>query len=312
MTAEAQTDAITSIDPGTKMGLLCLTVSDLPRSLEYYTKDLGFEVLRQSESDVTLAAAGVPLLLLTEQSGARPWPRGGRSYTGLYHFAILMPTRADLGRWLRHWFELGFPEPGQGDHSVSEALYLEDPDGHGIEIYRDRPREEWEHSDGRVQMGTGPVDIAGLLADAERGGEAWTGMPAGTTLGHMHLQVGDIPEAARFYHEVLGFDVMAQMPTALFISAGGYHHHIGMNVWHSAGAGPAPADSVRLRFFSVDLPNEQAREAVISRLDSAGVLHDRIGDVVTLQDPWQNQIMLQAGQAADAKTAEDLAAAASV
>jgi catechol 2,3-dioxygenase len=311
MTAQAQTATTTSIDPGTTMGLLSLTVADLPRSLGYYTKALGFEVLRESESDVTLGAAGVPLLLLTEHSGAQPWPRGGRSYTGLYHFAILMPTRADLGRWLRHWFELGFTEPGQGDHRVSEALYLEDPDGHGIEIYRDRPRGEWEHSDGRVQMGTGPVDIAGLLADAQRDGKPWIGMPAGTTLGHVHLQVGDIPEAARFYHEVLGFDIMGQMPTALFISAGGYHHHIGMNVWHSAGAGPAPSNSVRLRFFTVDLPNEQAREEVISRLDSAGVPHDKIGDTVTLHDPWQNQIMLRARPASDAKTAEDLAAAAS-
>ncbi|HEX6509305.1 MAG TPA: VOC family protein, partial [Chloroflexota bacterium] len=219
-----------SIDPATQVGLLSLRVGDLAGSLAFYTEALGFSVLKRQDSSATLGAAGTPLLLLQERPGAEPFPHDQYGYTGLYHFAILMPTRADLGRWIRHWLELGFPVPGQGDHLVSEALYLTDPDGNGIEIYRDRPRSEWTWHNGQIQMATGPVDIRGLLNDAAREGKPWEGMPAGTRLGHMHLQVGDIPRASTFYHNILGFDIVAQMPSALFISAGGYHHHIGMNV----------------------------------------------------------------------------------
>jgi catechol 2,3-dioxygenase len=297
MSTVAQTTPATAIDPATGVGLLALTVSDLERSLVYYTEAIGLAVLRRDGDTATLGVANRPLLVLTEQPGAAEWPRGGRSYTGLYHFAILMPTRADLGRWIRHWLELGLPLPGQGDHIVSEALYLEDPDGHGIEVYRDRPREGWQWQNGQVRMGTGPVDIRGLLEEAARAGEPWTGQPSGTILGHMHLQVGNIPEAVTFYHEILGFDIVAQMPSALFVSAGGYHHHIGMNTWHSLGAVPAPADSVRLRYFTVDLPTDEARRAVLARLDAANIPHTEANGVVTLQDPWQNTILLQVGPA---------------
>lgn len=300
MTAPTPTTPTTSIHPETEVGLLSLTVSDLARSLDFYTEGFGFEVLQRGDRDAVLGAGGKPLLLLTEESGASAWPRDRQSYTGLYHFAILLPTREDLGRWLRHWLEIGFPVPGQGDHIVSEALYLEDPDGHGIEIYRDRPRDTWTWEGGRIRMGTGPVDIQGLLNDAAAAGQSWTGLPAGTKLGHMHLQVGDIPQASAFYHKVLGFDIVAQMPSALFISAGGYHHHIGMNTWHSRGQGPAPDGIVNLRFFTVDLPDEEAREAVLARLDAAGITYTRRGDVVVVQDPWRNTIVLQIGSAADA------------
>ncbi|HEU5423645.1 MAG TPA: VOC family protein [Nitrolancea sp.] len=284
----------TAIDPGTMVGLPALTVSDLERSLAYYTEAIGFELLRRGEGEAVLGAAGQPLLELVEQPGAQPWPRGGRSYTGLYHFAILLPTRADLGRWLRHWLELGLPF-GQGDHLVSEALYLEDPDMHGIEVYRDRPREEWTWEDGQVRMAVDPVDLRGLLAEAERAGEPWRGLPPGTRVGHIHLQVGDIRQAADFYHGILGFDIVAHMPSALFVSAGGYHHHLGLNTWHSLHAGPAPADSVRLRSFTVELPSEEARQAVVRRLDSAGIPHQRLGTAVAVEDPWQNTILLRVG-----------------
>lgn len=295
MSTIAQHTPATAIDPATGVGLLALTVSDLERSLLYYTEAIGLAVLRRDGNTATLGVADRPLLVLTAQPGAAEWPRGGRSYTGLYHFAILMPTRADLGRWLRNWLELGLPLPGQGDHIVSEALYLEDPDGHGIEVYRDRPREGWQWQNGQVRMGTGPVDIRGLLEEAARAGEPWTGQPSGTMLGHMHLQVGNIPEAATFYHGILGFDIVAQMPSALFVSAGGYHHHIGMNTWHSLGAGQAPENSVRLRYFTVDLPTDEARRAVLARLDAANIPYTEANGVVTLQDPWQNTILLQVG-----------------
>lgn len=306
MTTPAQSTPATSIHPDTEMGLLALSVSDLERSLSYYSDAIGFQVLHRDEDSAALGAAGRPLLLLTHHPGAQAWPRGNRSYTGLYHFAILLPTRADLGRWLEHWLDLGQPIPGQGDHIVSEALYLEDPDGHGIEIYADRPRETWQAVGGQIRMGTGPVDIRGLLEEAERSGQAWNGLPAGTRLGHMHLQVGDIAEAERFYHDILGFDVMARMPTALFLSAGGYHHHLGANTWHSKGAAAAPPESVNLHFFTVNMPSPEALHAVLERLGAAGVPYQERGDTAIFQDPWANTVLLQVGGAADAAAARDL------
>ncbi|MHB8647944.1 MAG: VOC family protein [Thermomicrobiales bacterium] len=295
MIAQVRTAAARAIDPATEVGLLSLTVSDLARSVAFYSEGIGFAVLHHDGSTATLGVAGTPLLLLAERTGAKPWPREQASYTGLYHFAILLPTRADLGRWLRHWLEAGFPLPGQGDHLVSEALYLSDPDENGIEVYRDRPRDEWHWANGLVRMGTGPVDIRGLLTEAERANEPWASLPAGTRLGHIHLQIGDITEAAAFYHDILGFDIVARMPSALFVSAGGYHHHIGMNTWHSAGATPAPADMVGLRFFTINFPTEEARQAVLARIAAAGLPTTRQGDTVALQDPWQNRLLLQVG-----------------
>ena len=301
--------ASTTIDPATQVGLLALTVADLDRSIAFYTDTLGFRLLERAGANATLGAPATPLLLLTEQPGARPWPHDRYAYTGLYHFAIVVPTRADLGRWLRHWLELGNPLPGQGDHLVSEALYLSDPDGNGIEVYRDRPRSEWTWVGGQVQMATDPVDIRGLLIDAERAGQPWVGFPAGTRIGHMHLQVGDIPQAAAFYHDVLGFDIVAQMPTALFVSAGGYHHHIGMNIWHSRNAPAAPAGTAGLRVFTLELPTEASREAVLARVQAAGIAYTREGAVVRLHDPWQNAILLTVGAVADANAVNTLRAA---
>ena len=306
-TVSTQPNSTNVIDPGTTVGLLALTVADLERSVAYYTGPIGLAVLGRSEGEVTLGVTDRPLLLLREQPGAEEWPRGGASYTGLYHFALLLPTRLDLGRWLTHWLSQGLPLPGQGDHLVSEAFYLEDPDGHGIEIYRDRPREEWTWQGGQVRMASDPVDIIGMLSEAKFSGQPWTGMPDGTRLGHMHLQVGNIPQASAFYHDILGFDIVAAMPTALFISAGGYHHHLGMNIWHSQGATPAPDESVKLRFFTIDLPTEAARQAVVARLDGAGVRHIAEGTVVALADPWENIILLQVGATTSAESAAALA-----
>lgn len=291
--------AATAIHPATEVGFLSLTVADLARSVAFYTDAIGLALLNQREGTATLGVAGTPLLVITERAGARPWPREQRSYTGLYHFAILVPTRADLGRWVRHWLTLGLPL-GQGDHLVSEALYLSDPDGNGIEVYRDRPRDEWQWANGRVRMASDPVDIRGLIAEAERAGEPWAGLPAGTHLGHIHLQIGDIARSEAFYHGILGFDIVAQMPSALFISAGGYHHHIGMNTWHSLGAPPAPADMVGLRFYTVDLPDAEALAAVVARLEAAGIAVTRRDGAVALRDPDGIGLLLRAGAAPDA------------
>jgi catechol 2,3-dioxygenase len=303
--------ATAAIDPATQVGVVALTVANLDRSLAFYTAALGFAVLRREGADAILGVAGTPLLLLQEQPGALPWMID--NVTGLYHFAILVPSRADLGRWLRHYLTQDYPPPGQGDHVVSEALYLRDPDGHGIEVYADRPREGWRWIDGQVRMGAGPVDVRGLLAAAEASGQPWTGLGAGTRIGHMHLQVGDIAQADAFYHGLLGFDITAQMPTALFVSAGGYHHHLGVNTWHSQSAGPAPADTATLRYFTLDLAGQDARRAVVARLEAAGVaaVPAESGAVVVVRDPWQNVILLHLGTAADAEAARALDAGAS-
>ncbi len=290
MTAEQQQASATSIDPATHVGLVALTVANLERSLAFYTDAIGFALLQRDEGEATLGVAGTPLLQLTELAGASPAPRRA---TGLYHFAILVPTRADLGRWLRHWLEAGYPLPGQGDHLVSEALYLSDPDANGIEIYRDRPRSEWTWDNGQVRMAVDPVDIVGVLEEGDRDGTPWTGMAPGTYVGHIHLQVGDIPQTLAFYSGVLGFDVVAQMPDALFVSAGGYHHHVGLNTWHSRGAGPAPAGTAGLRSYTLDLPTEEARAAVVARLDIAGIAHETRDGSVVVQDPWHNTIHLR-------------------
>lgn len=310
MTTQPQQASGTSIAPETQMGLVSLGVADLNRSLRYYTENLGFAVLEQHEQHATLGVPGTPLLFLTEETGAEPFPHDRYGYTGLYHFAILVPSRADLGRWLGHWLTLGLPFPGQGDHLVSEAFYITDPDGNGIEVYRDRPREEWPYINGQLQMAADPIDIRGVLAAAEQEGKPWTGMAAGTRLGHMHLQVGDIPQAEAFYHGVLGFDIMVRMPTALFISAGGYHHHIGMNIWHSRGAGPAPAGIAGLRCFTIEMPGEEARAAVLERVRAAGFAATETDSIATFQDPWQNTIVLTIGPVAADQVAAELASAA--
>jgi catechol 2,3-dioxygenase len=306
MTAHPQETPSATIAPETQIGLVSLAVADLNRSLTYYTQALGFVVLDQQEKHATLGVPGTPLLFLTEETGVKPFPHDRYGYTGLYHFAILLPSRADLGRWLGHWQTLSLPFPGQGDHLVSEAFYITDPDGNGIEVYRDRPRAEWPYINGQLQMAADPIDVQGVLAAAEREGKPWSGFPVGTRLGHMHLQVGDIPQAETFYHEVLGFDVIVRMPSALFISAGGYHHHIGMNTWHSLHAGPAPAGIAGLRSFTIEMPNQEARDAVLARVRAAGYAATETGDFATFQDPWRNTICLTLGPVAVAQVATEL------
>ena len=314
MTQETQQQStaatVSAIDPATQVGMVALTVADLDRSLRFYTDIFGFTQHARTVGEATLGTPSAPLLLLREQAGARPWPHDQYAYTGLYHFAVLVPTRRDLGRWLRHWLELGLLLPGQGDHLVSEALYISDPDGNGIEIYRDRPRSEWHWDNGQVRMAADPVDIRGVLAEAAQDDEPWTGFPDGTRVGHIHLQVGDIPQAVVFYHDILGFDIVATMPSALFVSAGGYHHHIGMNIWHSRNAPPAPTDTAGLRFFTLELPSEEARAAVAARLTADGIAYSQTLDAVIVQDPWQNTLVLQLGPAGDAATADKLRDAA--
>ncbi|HEX9987669.1 MAG TPA: VOC family protein [Chloroflexia bacterium] len=287
----------TSIHPDTELGLVALTVADLPRSVAFYQDVLGFELLQGGSEQAVLGAGGTPLLVLHEKRDAGPAPTNVTGLTGLYHFAILVPTRADLARSLLHMVESGYPLGGASDHLVSEALYLSDPDNNGIEIYRDRPRNDWPRRGGQLQMASDPLDLRALISEAQADPHPWNGLAAGTRLGHMHLQVADIPQARDFYHGVLGFDIVFDWERmgALFVSAGGYHHHLGLNTWHSRGGRPAPEGSAGLRYFTVYLPDEAAMAPVLARLDKAGIAYRQENGGVAVEDPWRNTILLLTG-----------------
>ena len=276
---EAAASAVDAeIPPTTTLGAVHLTVSDLARSLDYYRETIGLRVLAQEDGRASLGSDS-ELLVLVEEPGA-PHSHG---HTGLYHFALLLPERVDLARWLAHVAREQIPLAGLSDHFVSEAIYLSDPDHHGIEIYWDRPRETWE---GRVdRMGTWPLDVQSLLGElADPAVEPFDGLPGGTIIGHVHLKVADVTETVRFYRDVLGFGLMAQLGSqAAFLSAGGYHHHIGANTWESAGASPPPSGSASLRHATIVLPSEQERDALLGRLGS---------DEPLVRDPSGNALLL--------------------
>lgn len=273
----------------TRIGRVRLQVSDLGRSLGYYRDVLGFRALEQAQGRVVLGAHGsdAPLIELVERPGARPVPRGG--LLGLYHFAILLPDRASLGRFLAHLARIG-AYAGMSDHLVSEALYLQDPDGLGIEVYADRPRSSWSWAGGQLAMDTRPLDAQDVVRAG--GGEPWTGMPAGTTVGHVHLHVGDIEQAAAFYHAGLGLDaVVWSYPGALFLSAGGYHHHLGVNTW-AAGAPSATDADARLLEWELLLPARSDAEAAAASLEGAGYDVARGDEGFTAADPWGTRVRL--------------------
>lgn len=273
----------------TRLGSVRLQVSDLERSLAYYQDVLGLGVLEKTGTQASLAPPGGDgaLIELHEYGGAAPVPRAGR--LGLYHFAILLPDRAALGRFVAHLAQTG-ARAGASDHLVSEALYLQDPDNLGIEVYADRPRSRWRVVDGQLAMATEPLDLADLAAAG--GSEPWQGMPTGTVIGHVHLHVGDIGRAAAFYHEALGLDkVVWSYPGALFLSAGGYHHHLGVNSW-ARGAVPAGADEARLLEWELVLPTREAVAGAASSLAGAGFARE--GDDGTLvRDPWGTALRLR-------------------
>jgi catechol 2,3-dioxygenase len=266
-----------------RLGAVRLQVADLRRSVEYYERVVGLRTAARTAGRATLAAHGaeLPLVELHERPGAAPVPRRGR--LGLYHFAILLPDRAALGRFLRHLEESGI-HPGMSDHLVSEAVYLHDPDGLGIEVYADRPRVEWRYDGGEFVMGATPPDVESIARAA--GGERWSGAPAGTVMGHLHLSVSDLDRAAAFYHAALGFDkTVWSYPGALFLSAGGYHHHLGTNTW-AAGAEPAGAGDARLLQWEILLPRLEDVAAAIASLEEAGIPVERDGDGGIARDPW--------------------------
>lgn len=274
------------LHPDLTLGAVSLTVSDLGRSLDFYGQVLGMTVLGQQGNTARLGTATRPLLTLTELPGASPAPR---SSPGLYHFAVLLPTRADLARWVQHAARTGI-RVGQSDHLVSEAFYLNDPDGHGIEVYRDRPRSEWRWNLDQVQMASDPIDLAGLLGEPGAD-EPFQGLPGGTVMGHVHLRVSDLAATEAFYRGVLGFDVVARWPGALFVSVGGYHHHFGLNTWQSEGGRPAPEGTARLLDVHVTLPTATELGRLAGRLEEAGVPFTRGGDGLEVRDPSGNRLI---------------------
>jgi catechol 2,3-dioxygenase len=280
-----------SIDPAAEVGIVTLKVADLKRSLAFYTDLIGLSRLAQAAHTALLGAGDRPILRLEEVPGARPAsPRA----TGLYHAAILLPSRRALARKVAQLANAGV-SLGQGDHLVSEAFYLADPDGNGLELYRDRPRAEWQWEGGQVRMASDPIDLAGMWAEIGDDAAALEDvrMPAGTKLGHMHLRVSDVAQAERFYHDVLGFDVTARWPGAVFLSAGGYHHHLGLNMWESRGGKPPVEPSAGLREFSIVLPGQAARDTLAQRIEAAGTATEREADGgITVYDPFQNRIRL--------------------
>ncbi|HKU57061.1 MAG TPA: VOC family protein [Gaiellaceae bacterium] len=262
------------ISPDAHMGLVELSVSDLGRSLAYWQDAIGLRVLSRENGTAELGS-GTPLVRLVEEPGARP----AQGFTGLFHVALLVPDRSSLGRFLAHTLRDQIPLTGLSDHRVSEAIYLRDPDYHGIEVYADRPRDLWEGNVGTV-MTTIPLDTASLLAEAGEG--EFAGLPDGTKVGHVHLCVSDVDETIGFYRDKLGMGLTAHLgDQAAFLSAGGYHHHLAGNTWETLGAEPAPEGTARLLRFTVVLPDDAEVERVAERIG---------GDEV--RDPSGNTLVL--------------------
>ncbi|MEZ4863412.1 MAG: VOC family protein [Caldilineaceae bacterium] len=274
------------LHPETHMGAVQLTVSNLERSLTFYQEVLGFQRHDRTDGQATLGAGGDDLLHLVELPNARHVSH----HSGLYHFAVLTPSRPALGQVLHSLVEHGV-QIGGSDHLVSEAIYLNDPDGIGIEVYRDRPRDTWRYENGRVVMGGLPLDYQGILREGMAMGESWSGLEPETVIGHIHLHVGDLPAALKFYQEIIGFDLMATWNGAAFYAAGGYHHHLATNTWAGVGAPPQPADAVGLRHYTVHLADDTERTHLLARLAANGVTYAEQSDGLFARDPAQNGIL---------------------
>ena len=283
-----------TLPPTTKLGPVHLTVSDMARSLSFYQDVLGFRLLEQSTDWISLTADGVsPILLLTELPGARA---GLSRHTGLYHFAVLYPERVDLARALRCLRDSAYPLGGCSDHTVSEALYLDDPDGHGIELYWDRPRSTWPMRDGKISMTTDPLDLDDLLREMASDKRPWKGLPERAFIGHIHLHVVDLEESEAFYRDTIGFEVQARYHKgAVFLSAGGYHHHLGINVWAKGTGHPLVKSAVGLRSFSVCVPDASGLDHLESRLGAADVAFSRKDGAIFVDDPSGNTVILLGG-----------------
>jgi catechol 2,3-dioxygenase len=288
-----------SIHPATRMGHVALTVANLENQVSFYTQVLGFKLHWREGNRAGLGAGGADLLRLTEEPNLKRY----RGATGLYHFAVLFPNRRELARAIARLYAMKY-ENYPTDHIMTKTTYLDDPEGNGIELYAESPEDgTWSlangeyitrRADGSLSSGREPLDVKALLENLQEDDRLDQPIPPETRVGHVHLHVRNIEEAVDFYHGVIGFDVMgiAKAFRMAFVSAGGYHHHLGLNTWQGEGAPPPPADAVGLRYFTINLPNQEALDQVIERIDAAGIASNRTEDGLLIHDPSENGVIL--------------------
>ena len=301
MTAQTQPETTTafSIHPKTSLGMISLTVASLERQIAFYQQVLGFQLHQQEGSLAVLGTGETELVRLTEQPNFKRY----RGVTGLYHFAILFPNRRELARAMARLFALRIPN-SPTDHIMTKTTYLNDPEGNGIELYAESPEDgTWNmangsfdarRADGTPSNGREPLDVDALFRHLTADDKLDQHIPPETRLGHVHLHMRNVQEAVDFYHGVIGFDIMGLAPAfqAAFVSAGGYHHHVGLNTWQGEGAPPPPIDALGLRYFTVELPDRKALDEVIARIDTADIPTNHIPEGLLVYDPSQNGIML--------------------
>jgi len=288
-----------SIHPATRMGHVALTVANLENQVSFYTQVLGFKLHWREGNQAGLGAGGADLLRLTEEPNLKRY----RGATGLYHFAVLFPNRRELARAIARLYAVKY-ENYPTDHIMTKTTYLDDPEGNGIELYAESPEDgTWSlangeyitrRADGSLSNGREPLDVKALLDNLHEDDRLDQSIPPETRVGHVHLHVRNIEEAVDFYHGIIGFDVMgiAKAFRMAFVSAGGYHHHLGLNTWQGEGAPPPPADAVGLRYFTINLPNQEALDQVIARIDAAGIASNRTEDGLLIHDPSENGVIL--------------------
>ncbi len=292
-----------SIHPATKIGYVSLTVASLENQVEFYQKVLGFQLHWREGNKAGLGAGGADLLRLTEKPNLKKY----RRVTGLYHFAVLFPDQRELARAVARLFALKYRNHPT-DHIMTKTTYLDDPEGNGIELYAESPEDGifkiengdfvTRRADGSLSDGREPLDVDVLFSHLKEDDRLDVSVPPETRVGHVHLHVRNVQEAVDFYHGVIGFDVMGISSTfqAAFVSAGGYHHHLGLNAWQGEGAPPPPADAVGLRFFTVKLPDQEALDEVVQRVEKAGIPANQIEDGLLVYDPSQNGVLLAAAK----------------
>jgi catechol 2,3-dioxygenase len=272
-----------------RIGMVTLRVRDLDKVADYYRDAIGLTVMQRSATSARLGSGGVALLDLERREGAA---RGARNAAGLYHTAFLMPTRKDLARWLVHAAKNKIPLSGFADHLVSESVYLDDPEGNGIEVYADRAPELWKWEAGSVAMATDQLDIDGLLALTDTHTTSYAKAPDDLRIGHMHLRVGDLEQADRFYAGTIGFAPTRKRSGAAFLSSGRYHHHLGINIWQSAGAGPRDDTTTGLAWFSLEVATPEILQAQEQRLRQAGAPALALTNGIETVDPWGTKLRL--------------------
>lgn len=277
------------VKPNIYVNHIVLKVVDITRSREFYTKVMGFKILEEKENEVTLTADGItPIVSLIEPNDVVPkMPRR----TGVYHFALLLPDNFQLGLFLKHLRDEGYPIVGGSHHGVSEAVYLQDPDDNGIEVYADTDSDSWEWTGDKVNMVTLPLDYDKLIGNT--GDAKWEGIPGKSIIGHLHLHVADLEESKKFYVDGMGLDIVAEIPrSAIFTSSGGYHHHIAFNIWNGRGAKPLPDNAAGMKYFSVTFPDEEARSKRIREMEKLGYKVFEENKDLYVKDPSENLIKL--------------------